>query len=84
MNPSLEIYYEVEDIFPRTHPSLPNIIRDKATSYVGLSELTSIPMILVNTHRFKFGIAIEDLQILLAQPIVQELLDHQNPDRTQT
>jgi hypothetical protein len=83
MNPSLEIYYEVEDIFPRTHPRLPNIIRDKATSYVGLSELTSIPMILVSTHRFKLGIAIEDLQILLAQPIVQELLDHQYPDRTQ-
>jgi hypothetical protein len=80
MNPIIEIFYEVEEVGQRTHPSLSNVIRDKATAYVGLSELTAIPMVLVNTHRFKFGIAIADLQTLLAQPIVKQLLDEaENP-----
>lgn len=81
MNPTIEIYYELEEVGRRSHSRLPNTIRDKATAYVGLSELTHLPMILVNTHSFKFGIEITDLQQLLAQPILEELLDNHYPDR---
>jgi hypothetical protein len=76
-----EIKYEINPVEINAYPDEYDWSHSDCKAckaWLALSELNSVPSLFIEFDSMKMAIGIQDLQTLLALPIVQKLLDEQS------